>query len=256
MHQWSSEQYLCYHKERTQPSIDLVSRLPEEGMLTILDIGCGPGNSTNQLYQKYPNAHIIGIDSSEDMIDKARKDYPHLNFQQVDVTKDLYTLNETFDLIFSNACLQWVPNNEKVLQELFHMLNKNGVLAVQVPINQEAPIQRIIHDVVHESKWKDTFHTKRIFYQLTPEAYVDVLARLTDSFDVWTTVYYHRLPSHKDILEWYKGSGLRPYYQQLDEHNKIVFEQEIYNRIIESYPVSENGEVLFPFLRCFFTAIK
>ncbi|OCN06244.1 trans-aconitate methyltransferase [Erysipelotrichaceae bacterium MTC7] len=256
MHQWSSEQYLRYQKERTQPSIDLVARLPIEGIHTILDVGCGPGNSTNQLYQKYPNATIIGIDSSQDMLDKAKEDYPHLQFQLVDITNELHTLATTFDLIFSNACLQWVPNNEQVLHSLFRLLNQGGMLAVQVPINQEAPIQKIIQAMICEPKWIDHFPTRRIFYQLLPEQYVDVLAGLTDTFDVWTTTYYHRLSSHNDILEWYKGSGLRPYYQQLDVHTRAVFEQEIYKRIVKAYSIRENGEVLFPFLRCFFTATK
>ena len=132
---WNSEQYLKFKNERTQPAIDLANRISVQNPKKILDIGCGPGNSTEVLRRKYPDAYILGVDKSEEMIKTAKEKYPNLDFQICDAGAELSKLDHDFDIVFSNACIQWVPNHPQLLREMLGLLNENGVLAVQIPMN-------------------------------------------------------------------------------------------------------------------------
>ena len=147
---WDSEQYLRFKRERTQPARDLAMQLPpDDGSVTrVLDIGCGPGNSTAVLRERYPHAKILGVDSSPVMIETARKTYPDIDFQLCDVSARLDELPADFDVVFSNACIQWVPDHPHLIPGLLARLRVGGVLAVQTPMNYEEPIHRIIGGIV------------------------------------------------------------------------------------------------------------
>lgn len=254
MSDWNSEQYLKFKKERTQPSIDLVSRITIENPKRIIDIGCGPGNSTAQLKKRYPNAYILGVDYSENMIEKAKSSYEDIDFMLFDATTDFDKLNDKFDIVFSNACIQWVPNHKKLLKDMMGILSPNGMLAVQVPSQHEMPIHTIVETVTTNSKWKDKITNRRNFYTLAEEDYFNLLTEISDDFSMWKTIYYHRLPSQQSIVEWYKSTGLKPYLEQLSEDDKPEFEADILNEVKKVYPVQNNGEVIFKFHRLFFTA--
>lgn len=215
MADWNSAQYLRFERERTQPAIDLVNRIGVEKPKKILDVGCGPGNSTAVLAKRFPDANILGVDNSENMISAAKKNYPDLDFELCDVSCDLSSLDHDFDIVFSNACIQWVPDHKKLIREFMGLLGKGGVLAVQIPMNFNEPIHRIIKEVSTSDKWKEFFPETRIYYTLTPGEYFDILSELTENFDLWETVYYHVMKSHNDILERYRGTGLRPYRNAL-----------------------------------------
>ena len=203
---WDAKQYLKFEAERTQPARDLAARVTlEEECRKALDIGCGPGNSTRMVKQRFPEADVLGIDQSPEMIRAAREENPTLSFQVFDVTRDFTALGTDYDLVFSNACLQWVPGHEQLLPRL---------------IGQ----------------------------------YFDLLSASAGDFTMWETVYYHRLPSHQAILEWYRGTGLRPYLSCLTKENQRLFEREVLDGIARAYPVRQNGEVIFRFPRLFFTA--
>ena len=255
MSQWNSEQYLKFENQRTQPAIDLVKRITIEQPKNILDIGCGPGNSTSVLKLMFPQAYILGVDNSEDMIKKAEEAYPNINFQICDITTDLDKVDK-YDVIFSNACLQWVPNHKEVIPMLFNKLNKNGILAVQIPMNGQETLFKIMNDVVSESRWK--FSSMRIETNetLLPEEYFDILASCTDDFDIWETVYYHNMPSVKAMVEWIKGTRLRPYLNALDKVNAEKLEREITKRATAAYDTQKNGEIIFKFKRFFFVAFN
>jgi len=120
---WNSEQYLKFKSERTQPAVDLANRIKTNRSKKILDVGCGPGNSTQVLYEKFPRAYILGIDSSQDMIDAAKKNYPYMDFRLCDASKDLTELDKDFDIVFSNACIQWIPDHERLLKNMIDLLN-------------------------------------------------------------------------------------------------------------------------------------
>ncbi|MEN6565276.1 MAG: methyltransferase domain-containing protein [Veillonellales bacterium] len=254
MSEWNPTQYLKFENERTQPSIDLVTRIDIDSAQKIIDIGCGPGNSTRILAERFPNAYILGIDKSSDMIETAKKNYPNLDFKICDVSTDLSIIDNDFDIIFSNACIQWIPNHNQLLRNMIKLLKTGGVLAVQTPMNYQSPIHQIIREISTNEKWKPKFGNPRIFYNLTQNEYFDLLSEISANFSMWETTYYHRLTSHMDILEWYRGTGLRPYLNALSDELKKAFEQDIFNRVIKEYPLQRNGNIIFRFPRLFFIA--
>jgi trans-aconitate 2-methyltransferase len=256
MDAWSSKQYLLYEAERTQPAFDLAAKIPLKDPAEIADIGCGPGNSTAVLARRFPNAHITGIDSSEDMVAQAKTSCPALDFMVLDASCGLYALGSGFDVVFSNACIQWVPDHRRLIPEMLGLLKKGGVLAVQTPMNYKEPIHRLIGEVTFSPGWSPYFHTPRIFHNLEQGEYFDLLSDHASDFILWETVYMHRLKSHGDVLEWYRGTGLRPYLNALPGEKREDFEREIYERIAAEYPLQKNGEVLFRFPRFFFIAVK
>ena len=154
---WNSEQYLKFKTERTQPAIDLASRIPVQSPADIIDIGCGPGNSTDILKKRYPNAAVVGADNSENMLEAARGNYTDIEFILCDASKELKNIGRKFDVVFSNACIQWVPDHPKLLREMMSLLKEGGALAVQIPMNYDEPIHRIIGEAVKSEKWRDKF---------------------------------------------------------------------------------------------------
>lgn len=253
---WDSKQYLKFQKERTQPSIDLADRLTVQSPERIIDIGCGPGNSTAVLKKRYPDAEVIGADNSENMISEAKEKYPDIEFLLCDASKDLENITGKFDIVFSNACIQWVPDHPKLLREMLSLLKEGGELAVQVPMNYNEPIHKIINETVRSEKWREFFSKPRIFYTLAPEKYYDILSEFSSDFEMWQTAYFHRMKSHYDIIEWYRSTGLRPYLESLSPADKEEFERDILAKIEKAYPKQANGEIIFRFPRLFFKAVK
>lgn len=251
---WNSKQYLKFKTERTQPAIDLANRINMPDPKKILDIGCGPGNSTEVLYNKYPDAYILGVDKSKEMIKTAKTKYPKLDFKICDVSKDLSELDSDFDIIFSNACIQWVPDHEHLLRSMLNLLNENGVLAVQIPMNFLEPIHTTIEEITSSEKWKKFFIEPRIFYTLSQSEYYDLLSEISDEFFIWETVYYHVMKSHNDILEWYRGTGLQPCLSVLPDAEKAEFESELMEALVQRYPKQRNGDIIFRFPRFFIIA--
>lgn len=251
---WNSEQYLKFKTERTQPAIDLVSRINTPNPRKILDVGCGPGNSTEVLYNKYPDAYILGVDKSEEMIKTAKLKYPNLDFKICDVSKDLSELDGDFDIVFSNACIQWVPDHKHLLENMLNLLNNNGVLAVQIPMHYNEPIHKAIDELASSEKWRKYFAGLQVFHTLSRSEYYDLLSEILEEFIIWETVYYHVMKSHHDILEWYRGSGLRPYLDLLPETERTVFEAELMKVLTQRYPRQKNGDIIFRFPRFFFIA--
>lgn len=256
MPEWNPTQYTKFIKERTLPSVDLVNKINISDPREIIDIGCGPGNSTKVLADKFPNAHIIGADNSEKMIYRAKAQNPELDFMLFDANTDFPALGKKFDVVFSNACIQWIPNHHKLIKNMMSILNDGGTLAVQTPMNCKEPIHLIINDVSAREKWRNKFENPRIFYNLTQSEYFDLLSEMSADFSIWETVYCHRMPSHESIMEWYKGTGLRPYLDALNASEALEFENDVYSEIVKAYPVQANGEIIFRFPRFFFIAIK
>ncbi len=253
---WNSDQYLKFKDERTQPALELVNRINIVYPKKIIDIGCGPGNSTEVLAGKFKKADITGIDNSQDMIDKAMKQYPELTFKLYDIQDGVSGLNDEYDIVFSNACIQWVPNHTDLIKNLFSLLRQGGALAIQIPINSSEPIHRIVSNICSSQKWKPFFCAPRAFHTLTPTEYFDILSEVTQNFIIWETAYYHVMNSHHAILEWYRGTGLRPYLEALPQDKISEYEADVLNEIIEGYPLQQNGKVLFRFPRLFLLAYK
>ena len=256
MGKWNAEQYLMFKNERTQPAMDLASQIYLERPASILDIGCGPGNSTAVLAQRYPDADILGIDNSEEMIAAACTNYPHLKFRQFDAEKDLTSLGQTYDVVFSNACIQWIPDHERLIKDMMNLLKSGGVLAVQLPMIWEEPLHTELKALAATDKWATDMHVEEFFYHLRYEEYFDVLAESSSDFRAWETVYMHRMPSHMSILEWYRSTAMLPYLSVLPEDKKHSFEEDYLGRLKDVYTAQKNGEILFRFPRFFFVAVK
>ncbi len=252
MADWNSMQYLKFEKQRTQPARDLLMRIQTLTPHTAVDIGCGPGNSTAAVAECFPDAKLVGIDASPNMIEKAKTKYPALQFELCDALQ----LEGKYDLLFSNACLQWIPNHATLIPFLMGRLNEKGVLAVQIPMNGEEPLYRIIREVAAEPKWGLQNAKLRLNETLTPEEYFDILTACASSFDIWEIKYYHPMPDHRALVDWVKGTRIRPYLEHLDEEQGSAFENEIMERARAAYPVQSNGEVILGFRRFFFTAVK
>lgn len=253
MSDWNSELYLKFKAQRTQPAIDLAARLEGEPS-EIIDLGCGPGNSTRVLKNRFPNAHIIGADSSENMLKKARLENPNLDFMLLDLNDDLSEYNGKFNVVFSNACFQWLPNHRELLPKVFELLKSGGVLAAQIPMNYDEPIHKIIRRISESPKWSEKFPEKRIFGTLTIPEYHDIISSMTNDFELWQTIYCHRMPSIESIIEWYRSTGLRTYLAALSEEDGAEFIAEISAQLEKEYPKQANGEIIFRFPRFFFIA--
>ena len=257
MSDWKPNLYLEFGRERTQPSIDLVARIDYNEPKRIIDIGCGPGNSTSVLKMRWANAEITGLDNSESMISEAKSKYPDINWLQADASGNMTELGK-FDIIFSNAAIQWISHQETLLVKLFSMLIKEGILAVQVPCTKDMHVHTELEKLISKDKWKNKFLNVASTYSINmPEFYYNILCNLTEEIDLWETNYFHIMNSHADIIKWYSGSGLRPYLDCLkDESINIEFLKEYEDALKDAYPVQSDGKVLFPFTRIFFMAKK
>lgn len=253
MSDWNSDLYLKFKAQRTQPAIDLAARLEGEPR-EIIDLGCGPGNSTRVLKNRFPNAHIVGADSSENMLEKARSENPDLEFALLDIAGDLGAYRGKYDVVFSNACFQWLPNHRELFPRVFELLKSGGVLAAQIPMNYDEPIHKIIQRISESPKWSAKFPEKRIFGTLTIPEYHDVIGSMTSDFELWQTIYCHRMPSIESIIEWYRSTGLRTYLAALSEEEGAEFVAEISAQLEKEYPMQTNGEIIFRFPRFFFIA--
>ncbi len=252
MVEWDSVQYKKFIEQRSQPARDLAMRISKCNPETVVDIGCGPGNSTKILCEIFPHASILGIDSSPNMIKKAKEDNPNLDFRVCDAL----SLEGKFDIIYSNACFHWIPDHQTFLPALMSKLCDGGCLAVQMPYNQASPLYRIINEMVADSKWG--FHAAKLENNstLSPRKYDEILSHCSSSFDIWETNYYHSLPDHQSLFEWVKGAKLRPYLAFLKEKKAKEFEEEVVKRVEKAYQPTSEGRILFGFNRLFFTAIK
>ena len=254
MTEWNPQQYLKFADERTQPSIDLAQRIRIDHPASIIDLGCGPGNSTAVLRERWPDAEIVGLDSSEEMIEQAARDYPAGKWVVGDAA--CVPPDRGYDIVFSNAALQWIPDHERLIPRLFRLVNRGGSLAVQVPANHGSPLHQALVTVSRSPQLR-AFTTGRegLLHYHEAEYYYDILSPMADVVDLWETSYYHILSSHQDLVEWYKATGMRPFLASLpDEEAREQFQKEVLAAAKDAYPIQKNGKILYPFKRTFFIA--
>ncbi len=254
---WEPKQYLKFERERTQPSIDLVSRIRLDAPSRIIDIGCGPGNSTLVLKNRWPQAAVIGLDSSGAMLQKARETSDVVEWIHADTANDLTFLGK-FDLVFSNAAVHHMPDKPRVLTRFFDLLHPNGALAVQVPDTRELPFAMELQKLACSGKWKNYFETNEYpdkFHGFS--YYYDILCGLTNTMEMWQTDYIQRVPDHAGIVEWYKGSGMRYYLSALPgEPEQAALLSDFEHALKAVYPKEKDGSVLMPMRRLFFVAYR
>ena len=269
---WSANQYLKFNNERTRAVYDLVSQVRphiQSPNPRIFDLGCGPANSTQVLLDAFPDAQATGMDSSPDMLEKAKASMQTVEFVQ----GDLATFETPgADLLFSNAVFHWLRHAERIptLVRLFQGLKPGGVLAIQVPDNYHAPSHSLMREVASKegAPWSSSFaganiggldDTSRPDLDPieTPNAFYDALIPHAESVNVWRTEYYHVLADAHAIVEWVKGTGLQPYLHRIgDGDAKNAFLAEYEKRLAEAYPKLADGKVLLGYPRLFLVAVK
>ena len=254
---WSVKQYVAFEDERTRPARDLLAAIPAVDVRLAIDIGCGPGNSTELLIERFANATVRGLDSSTDMIDAARQRLPQVQFDTADI--DTWNENGPFDVIFANAVLQWLPDHAKLLPALVSKLAPGGSLAIQMPDNLNEPSHRLMRDVAADGPWvgKLAGATGQRAEMADASDYYSMLRAHCSRVDVWRTTYYHPLAGGASgVVEWFKGSGLRPFLDPLDEAERAQYLKQYLAAIERAYPPLADGSVLLPFPRLFIVATR
>jgi trans-aconitate 2-methyltransferase len=252
---WDTALYLKFEDERTQPARDLLARVHSTAR-RVVDLGCGPGTSTQLLAARYPDAQIIGIDNSEQMLAAARERLPGVHFEKQDIGAWRPSIKP--DLIFANAALQWLPNHHELIPRLMSFLAENGRLAIQMPDNRQEPSHALMRMVAADGPWAD---------RLVPVAktrgligiysdYYAWLKPLSAKVEIWQTTYVHPLPGVGAVVDWFRGSGLRPFLNPLDECEREHFIERYMQGLADAYPLEPDGRLLFLYPRLFVVAAK
>jgi trans-aconitate 2-methyltransferase len=253
---WDPAQYERFRSERSRPFFDLLSRLPDGRVLRAADLGCGTGELTRTLPGRWPEAEITGVDHSPQMISRAGEEpaQPRLRFVLADLAA--WEPEAPLDRIVSNAALQWLPDHGALLARLARLLAPAGALAVQVPHNRGEGVFRALDELVLEAPWRQRLEAAGPRPAIeTPHFYAERLLGLGLDVELWETVYHHRLAGPVEIVEWMKGTTLRPLLAALAPAEQQEFCDELALRAAKIHPRAPHG-VFFPFRRLFFVARK
>ena len=251
---WDADQYLRFAGERMRPAIDLLQRIPEIDPRRVVDLGCGTGEITWALKRRWPKAEVEGLDSAASMLAKSRGLSAEVSWTLGDIAG--WAPERPLDLIFSNAALQWLDGHESLFPHLMRSLAPGGVLAVQMPRNFAAPSHRLMRAVAADGPWSERLRPLlREEPVLPPERYYGLLAPLAAEIDLWESEYLHILGGETPVLDWVKGTGLRPLLDALtDADERADFTARYQARLAAAYPRRADGKTLFPFRRLFLIA--
>jgi trans-aconitate 2-methyltransferase len=250
---WNPERYLAFGDQRTRPAVDLLARVPLAEAGRIADLGCGPGNSTALLVERWPEAETVGIDNSKEMLAKARASGLRAGWVEADIAT--WAPPDPLDLIYSNAALHWLADHERLMPKLLGYLRPGGALAIQMPRNFEAPSHALLRETAQSGPWATCLEGPLATPSVAaPAWYYDLLAPLAGTLDVWETEYLHVLDGDDPVLMWTRGTALRPVLDTLDEQHREAFEAAYAARLRKAYPMRADGRTLFPFRRLFIIA--
>ena len=249
MHTWDPDRYLTYADERGRPFVELLARVDAADPATVVDLGCGPGNLTALLVERWPGARVVGLDSSAEMIEKARATTPAVDFRVADL-RDWATGADQVDVLVSNATLQWVPGHHELLPALVARVKAGGWLAFQVPGNFEEPSHTIRAELAAQAPYAEHTTGVAVPGSHDPEVYLHALRGLGCDVDAWGTTYLHVLEGDDPVFTWVSGTGARPTLQALPADLRVRFEEEFKKRLREAYP-DHDGRVVLPFRRIF-----
>jgi trans-aconitate 2-methyltransferase len=254
MEDWLPNDYLRFADERTRPARDLVARIPLKAPELVYDLGCGPGNSTALLREAYPQAKLVGLDSSTTMLAKARIHVPQVQFIEGDIAA--WPGDPNADLLYGNASFQWVPDHVSVLLRLLKGLKTGGVLALQMPDNLDEPSHRLMRETAETGPWTSRLRNAAGAREVirAPKEYYILLKPHCRSLDIWYTAYYHVLDGVQGIVDFISTTGLRPYLDPLDEAMRRQFVDAYRANLVKAYPEMLDGKVLMRFPRLFLVA--
>ena len=251
---WDPTRYLQFSDDRSRPFLDLIAQVVGDPA-TIVDLGCGPGHLTKVLRARWPEAEILGVDSSPDMIERASADNddPHARYVVADVSE--FRPEGSVDLIVSNAMFQWLPDQFDVIGSLLDSLTEHGTVAIQVPNNAESATHQTLARLADTEPYRKYMHDARRLPAITPEQYLEFFAGRGLAVNAWSTTYLHVLQGQDPVFDWISGTGARPFLQALDDELREKFTVELKAALRESYPAQDWGTVL-PFRRTFVVASR
>jgi trans-aconitate 2-methyltransferase len=260
---WDPEQYLKYGDERGRPFVELVSRIFHPSPKKVIDLGCGPGTTTAVLMERWPSSHILGVDNSAEMIERAgRVAVPgRLEFRAGDLSKMEWVADGPFDVVLCAATLQWVPGHVELFPGIVDSLTDTGVFAFQVPGNFEEPSHTLLYECAQSDRWSSLLgHLVRPAPVLSPAGYLKALIDTGAAVDVWSTTYLHVLRGPDAVLEWVRGTALRPFLSALESEGPEGavedFEASYGAALRAAYPMDGEGRTIFPFRRIFAVASR
>jgi len=247
---WNADQYLKFADQRTRPCRDLVSAISLSDVRRAIDLGCGPGTSTRVLAERWPDAEIAGLDNSKPMIQVAQNEQPERSWIVRDIAEWAAEENGgQFDLVFSNAALHWVDRHDWLFPRLIERVRPGGVLAVQMPADINALPHQLMRDLSPPGVRVKGWHLH------DPAFYYDLLAPHAAHLDIWETIYQQVMPNADAIVEWYRGSGMRPFLEALaTDELRERFLADYTAGIRTAFPARPDAKVLFPFRRFFLIA--
>ncbi len=256
---WKPAPYLQFAEERTRPCRDLIAQIPLASPPHIIDLGCGPGNSTAALAARWPPASLTGLDSSADMLERARTSGLNAHWRHSDIATFAQHPDRLYDLVFSNAALHWLPRHDLLLPQLLAAVQPGGVFAFQVPDNLNEPAHRLMRELAASPAWRPHFPADgvREWFVHPLADYYDLLRPHAHSLNLWTTTYQHILPNAAAITAWYSTTGLRPFLNALADPQQREDFLAAYTALIEAeFRPQADNHVLFPFRRLFLIATK
>lgn len=250
---WDPAQYLKFAGERLRPALDLLARIPAAAPETVVDLGCGTGNLAPLVQQRWPQARLTGVDSSREMLAKARADHPQADFVQADVAA--WRPQRPVDVLYSNAMLHWLDGHDALVPALLAAVKPEGWLAIQMPYNFAAPSHTFIVDVIEQGPWRSRLepHLRRRPVA-TPQRYWQLLQDKVAALEIWETQYLQVLKGDNPVAEFVKGTWLKQFLDRLQEPERSAFETDYRARVRAAYPAETNGHTLFPFRRLFIVA--
>jgi trans-aconitate 2-methyltransferase len=251
---WNPLEYLKFAGYRLRPALDLLAPISLDSPRAVYDLGCGPGNITRLLGERWPGAAVTGVDSSSEMLVRASQEAPDVTLLLADIGQ--WSPPAPADLLFSNATMHWLDDHQRLLPRLVAQLAPGGVLAVQMPCNRDAPCHLLIDAAASDGPWRLRLSQVRPIFRSveSAEAYYRILAPLARRVDIWETEYLHVLEGDNPVLEWTKGTALRPYLDVLDEPDRGAFLATYAARVSAAYPKQPDGHTLLPFNRIFLIA--
>jgi trans-aconitate 2-methyltransferase len=252
---WDPAKYLEFAGPRLQPALDLLARVPLAAPGAVYDLGCGAGNVTRFLAERWPSAVVTGVDGSSAMLAAARAAVPTVTWEEADL--GAWRAPRPADLLFSNAALHWLDDHPRLFPRLIAGLAPGGVLAVQMPRNHGAPSHTEMVAAAEAGPWRERLRPMlRARPVAEPSLYYDVLAPHVSRLDIWETEYLHVLEGANPVVEWTRGSALKPLLDALEEPDRSGFQGEYASRIARAYPPRPDGRTLFPFRRLFIIAVR
>ncbi|HWA91184.1 MAG TPA: trans-aconitate 2-methyltransferase [Rhizomicrobium sp.] len=252
MAQWDPKTYLDFEDERTRPAVELLARVPYKAPAHVIDLGCGPGNSTALLARRWPKAKLEGLDASEPMLDQARRSGIQATWHSGDIPS--WRPLRKYDVIFANAALHWIADQDALMRRLMSYLAPAGVFAFQVPANFDEPSHALMREVAASGPWAAKLAGVRNIVLGSAQGYYELLEPLSSHLDIWHTTYLQVLEGEDAVYRWVSGTGLRPFTGALEGAERDAFIAAYKARLDEAYPRRASGKTLFPFQRLFVVA--